>query len=110
MTLEEGLVWKDKFSEALEDQGISTGPQKYMFTECLQTCGGKDIFTQATLDIGRWTVENFNKVLPEITKHSLPSYSFCKQEEYFCSHLIKPRHMKLYNFNISILQELNTYL
>ena len=32
---EEWLVWKDKLVNALDGQGISMGPQRYMFTERL---------------------------------------------------------------------------
>ena len=84
-------------------------PQRYTFTECLLTGDAKATFTQAALDIGIHTVENFNKVLAEMTKHAFPAYAFCRQKRYLHKHLIKPRHMKLCSF-ISKVQELNAYL
>ena len=59
----EWLVWKDKLLKALDGQGISKGPQRYMFTQWLLT---------GALDIGMRTVHNFNKELGEMTKHAFP--------------------------------------
>ena len=106
---EEWLGWKDKLLKALDGQSISMGPLRYMFTECLLTGDAKASFNQAALGIGICTVDNFNKVLLEITKHVFPAYAFCKQKRYLCRHLVKPRSMKLRSF-ISRLQELNAYL
>ena len=47
-----------------------------MFTECLITGDAKATFNKAALDIGIRTVDNFNKVLAEITKHVFPAYAF----------------------------------
>ena len=80
-----------------------------MFTEHLLTGDAKVTFNQAALDIGIPTVDNFNKVLVEMTEHAFPVYTFCKQKRYLCRHLVKPRSMKLLSF-ISRLQELNAYL
>ena len=80
-----------------------------MFTEHLLTHDTKATFTQAALDIGIWTIENFNKVLAEMTKHAFSAYAFHKQKRHLHRHLIKPRNMKLCSF-ITRLQELNTYL
>ena len=88
---EEWLVWKDKLLKALDGQSISTGPLRY------------------TLDIGIHTVENFNKVLMEMTKHAFPAYAFHEQKSFLRRHLVKPRSIKLRSF-ISRLLELNAYL
>ena len=77
-TSEEGLVWKDKLLKALEGQCINTGPQRHMFTECLLTGEAKATFTQAALDNVVHSIENFNNVLAEMTKHAFPAYAFCK--------------------------------
>ena len=69
---------KDKLLKALDGQGISTGSQRYMFTERLLTGDAKAIFNQTALDIGMCTVDNLNKVLAEITKHTFPAYAFHK--------------------------------
>ena len=61
------------------------------------------------MDIGICTVDNFNKVLMEMTKHAFPAYAFCKQKRDLRRHLGKPRSMKLRSF-IRWLQELNAYL
>ena len=84
------------------------GPQRYTFTECLLTGDMKATFNQAALDIGICTVDNFNKLLLEITKHTFPAYAFCELKKYLRRHLVKPRSMKLHSFN-SRLQELNAY-
>ena len=103
------LVWKDKLLKALDGQSISTVPSRYMFTERLLTGDTKATFNQAAQDIVIHTVDNFNKVLAEMTKHVFPAYAFCKQKRYLRRHLIKPRSMKLGSF-FSRLQELNAYL
>ena len=41
---EEWLVWKDKLLKALDGQSISTGPQRYTFTERLLTGDAKATF------------------------------------------------------------------
>ena len=46
-TPEEWLVWKDKLLKALDGQGISTGPQRYTFTERLLTGDAKATYNQA---------------------------------------------------------------
>ena len=93
--LEEWLVWKDKFLKALDGQSISMGPLWYMFTKKLLIGEAKAIFNQATLDIGIHYVNNFNKVLLEMTKHAFQAYAFCEQKRHLCRHLAKPRSMKL---------------
>ena len=65
--------------------------------------------TQAALDIGICTVDNFNKVLLEMNKHAFPVYLFSKQKRYLRRHPVKPTSMKLHSF-ISRLQELIAYL
>ena len=106
---EEWLAWKDKLLKALDGQNISLGPLRYMFTERLLTGNAKDIYKQAALDIGIRPIDDFNKVIMEMTKHTFPAYTFCKQKSYLRRHLVKPRSMKLCSF-ISRLQELNAYL
>ena len=83
---------------ALDGQGISMGPQRYTFTEDLLTGDAKATFNQAALDIGISTVDNSNKVPPEITKHAFLAYAIREQKRYLCSHLVKPRSMKLRSF------------
>ena len=61
-------------------------------------------FNKDTLDIGIRTVNNFNKVLLEMTKHVFPAYAFREQKRYSHMHLVKSRSMKLSNL-ISRLQE-----
>ena len=85
------------------------GPQRYLFTERSLTGDVKTNFNRAALDIGIRTVDNFNKVLAEITKHAFPAYTFRDKKRYLRRHLIKPRSMKLRSF-IRRLQELNAYL
>ena len=106
---EEWLVWKDKLRKALDGQSISAGPQRYTFTEKLVTGDAKATFNQAALTIGIRTVDNFNKVLMEMTKHAFPAYAFREQKRYLHRHLVKPREMKLRSL-ISRLQELNANL
>ena len=77
---EEWLVWKDKLLKAFNGQGISTGSLRYMFTECLLKGDAKATFNQTALDIGIHGVENFNKVLAEMIKHSFSAC--CKQKRY----------------------------
>ena len=104
------LVCKDKLLKAfLDGQSISTGPQRYTFTERIFTGDVKATFNQAALDIRICTVDNFNKVLSEMVKHALPAYSFCEQKRCLCRHLIISRSMKLRSVT-SRLQELNAYL
>ena len=66
----------------------------------------KAVFNQAALYICICMVDNFNKVLAEMTKQTFPTYAFCEQTHYLHRHLIKSRCMNL----ISRLQELITYL
>ena len=108
-SLEEWFVWKDKFLKSLDGQSISTGILLYMFTKWLLTADAKATFNQATLGIGIRTVDIFNKVLAEITKHTFLPYAFRKQKTYLRMHLLKPRSMKLRSF-ITSLQEMNAYL
>ena len=61
------------------------------------------------LDIGIRSVDNFNKVLLEMTKHAFLSYAFREQKRYMRRHQIKPTSKKLRSF-ISRLQEFNAYL
>ena len=81
----------------------------YMFTERLLTGDAKATFNQAALFIGIRTIDNFNKVLAKMTKHTFPAYTIREQKRYLRRHLITPRSMKLRSF-ISRLQELNAYL
>ena len=108
-SLEELFVWKDKLLKALDSKGISTGSQRYTFTERLLIEDAKATFNQAALDIATRTIDKFNRVLAEITKRAFPVYDFSKQRYYLHRHLIKPRSMKQHNF-VSRLQELNAYL
>ena len=103
------LVWKDKLLKASDDQSISTGLLRYTFTERLLTGEAKATFNQAALDIGIHAVDNFNKILLDMTKHAFPAYAFHEQKRYLCRDLAKSRSMKLRIF-ISRLQELNAYL
>ena len=68
---EQWLVWREKLLKFLVGQGLSTGPQRYIFT-----------YYQAALDIGIYTVENINKLLAKKTKYTLPAHTFCKQSRY----------------------------
>ena len=90
-------------------QCISTGPLSYTVTERLLTGDAKATFNQTLLDIGIHTVDKFNKVLLEMTKHASPAYAFRKQKRYMRRHLLTHRSMKLRSF-ISSLQDLNAYL
>ena len=49
-----------------------------MFTERLLTGDAKATYNQAALDIGIRTVNDFNIVLAEMTKHAFPTYTFQK--------------------------------
>ena len=88
---------------------MSTGLLRYTFTERLLTSDAKANCNQAAVDIGMRTIDNFNKVLLEMTKHTFAAYAFREEKRYLSKHLIKPRGMKLHSF-ISRLQELNAYL
>ena len=57
----------------LHDQGISLGPQRFMFLESLLTGDSKATFNQATLDIGLQTVLITSK------KYSLKLPNMCFQ-------------------------------
>ena len=103
------LVWKDKLLKALDAQGICVGIQRYTFTERLLTGDAKATFNQAALDIGVYTVDNFNKVLAEMVKQAFPAYAFREQNRHLHRHLIKLKSMSLCGF-IRRLQELNAYL
>ena len=107
-TPEEWLVWKDKLLKALHGQRISTGPLRYTITERRLTGDMKATFSQAALDIGIRTVDNFNKVLLEMINLSFLAYGFREQMRYLHRHLVKPSNKKLPSF-ISRLQELNAY-
>ena len=98
---EEWLVWKDKLLKALDGQSISTG--RYTFTERLLTGDAKATFNQAALDIGIRTIDNFNIVLMEMTKHAFPACVFREQKRYLRRHLVKLRCTKLRSY-ISRLQ------
>ena len=80
-----------------------------MFAERLLTGDVKATFNQAALNIGIRTIDNFNKVLAEMTKHAFPAYASREQKIYLRRHLVKLRSMKLHTF-ISRLQEWNAYL
>ena len=95
---EEWIVWKDKLFKALDGQGSGMGRLRYMFTERLLKGNAKATFNQAALDIGKYIVDNFTKVLMEMTKHAFPAYDFCKQKRYLCRHLVKSMSMKLCSF------------
>ena len=75
-TPEKWLLWKDKLVKALDGQSISMGPLRYTFTEHLLIGDAKATFNQAALDIGICTIDNFNKVLAEMTKRVFPAYAF----------------------------------
>ena len=64
---------------------------------------------QAVLGIGIRTVDNFNKGLAEMTKHTFPAYAFHEQKRYLRRNPVKPRSRKLHCF-ISRLRELKAYL
>ena len=81
----------------------------HTFTEVLLLGDAKATFNQAALDIGICTVDNFNKVLPEMTKHALPACSFPEQKTYLHRHLVNPKNMKLCSF-IGRPQKLNAYI
>ena len=85
---EEWLVGKDKLVKFLDGQGISTELHSYTFSERLLTSDEKATFNQTALDIGIRTVDNFNKVLAEMTKHAFPAYTFREQKRYLCRYLL----------------------
>ena len=58
------------------------GPLKYTFTEWLLTGDAKATFYQAALEIGIHPVNNFNKVLLEMTTHSFSVYAYHEQKRY----------------------------
>ena len=105
---EEWLGWKDKLLKDLNTLGISTGPKRYIFIVRLLTGDAKATFNHVTLDIGIHTVDDFNKLHLEMTKHAFPVYAFCKQNMYLHRHLVNPKSMKLLSF-ISRLQDLKAY-
>ena len=72
---EEWLVWKDKLLKALDGQSISTGPLRHTFTERLLTGDAKATFNHTALGIGTRMLENFNKVLAEMTKDAYLAYT-----------------------------------
>ena len=76
---EEWFVWKDKILKALDDQSISTGPLRYIFTERLLTGDAKATLSHAALDIGIRTVDNLNKAHMEMIKRAFLSYTFQEQ-------------------------------
>ena len=95
---EEWLIWKQKLLKALDGQGISTGHLWYTFTERLLTGDAIATFNQAALGIGICTIDKFNKIFLEMTKHTFPAYAFCEQKRYLRRHLAKPRSMNLCSF------------
>ena len=103
------LFWKDKSLNALDGQSISTDPLWYTFAERLLTGDAKATFNQAAMDIGILTVDNFNKVLLEMTKHAFPAFAFREQKRYLSRHPFKSRSINLRGVIIK-LQELNAYL
>ena len=103
------FVWKDKLLKALDGKGINTGPSRYAFTERLLTGDLKAASNQDALDIGIHSVDNFNKVLAEMTTYAFPAYTLREQKRYMRTHLITPRTLKLCSF-IRRLQKLNAYL
>ena len=66
--------------KALDSQHIGTGLQKYTFNKSPLTGDMKATFNQATLNIGKHTVDDFNKVLMNMTKHTFLTYTFCRQK------------------------------
>ena len=99
----EWVVWKDKLLKALDGQGINTKPSQY--PERLLIGDAKATFNQATIDIGINTVENFNNVLLDMTKHAFLAYALYKQKRHLRRHLVNPGSMKLHSL-ISRLQKL----
>ena len=51
------------------------GPLQYTFTECLLIGDSKATFNQAALAYVICTIDNFIKVLMEMTKHVFPAYA-----------------------------------
>ena len=72
--LRSGLSEKDKLLKDLDGQAISTGSQRHTFIEHLLKDDVKTAFNQAVLEICVWTVDNFNKVLLRMSKHTFPAY------------------------------------
>ena len=58
----EWLVWKDKITEDLR------GP-RYQYKTSKLIISSKATFNQTVLDIGKYTVDNFNKVLTDMIEH-----------------------------------------
>ena len=79
-TPEEWLAWKVR-----NGRSITTGPLRYTFTDHFVPGDAKATFNQAVLGIGICTVDNFNKVLLEMTKHGFPAYAFREQKRYLRS-------------------------
>ena len=52
-----------------------------MFFERLLTRDIKTSFYQTALNVGARTVDDFNKILLEMTKHVFPTYAFCEIKE-----------------------------
>ena len=48
---EEWFVWRDKLIKALDDQNISTGPQRYMFTDRLFIGDAKSTFPRILVNV-----------------------------------------------------------
>ena len=55
------------------------------------------MFKQADLDIGRHTVDNFNRVLVDMTEYTFPTYAFCKQKIHVYLHMIKNQENEIIN-------------
>ena len=72
------FVWKDKVFKTLKGQSIVTGPQRCSFAECLLRGIAKATVNQAALYICIGTVDNYNIVLMEMTKHAFSTNAFHK--------------------------------
>ena len=59
-----------------------------MFTERLLTGDANSTFNQAYLNISIGKVDNFNKVLAEMTNDAFPAYAFREQKRYLRRHLV----------------------
>ena len=72
---EEWLGWRDKLLKALDGQSLSMRPLRFTFTERILTDDAKATFDQTALSIGICTIDNFNKALLEMNKHTFPVYA-----------------------------------
>ena len=107
--LRSGLSGKTNFSRPYTAKSSVQNLKGTHSLKGLRTGDAKATFNQTALFIGIRNVDNFNKILLEMTKHVFPAYAFREQKKNLHRRIVKPRRMKICSF-ISRLQELNAYL